>query len=466
MQVSIIGGGISGLATAFLLQQQAQERGRPVALRILEAEPRVGGKIRSLHSEEGYLCEWGPNGFLDGKPATLDLCRQLQIVEQLLRSNDNARRRFIYAKNRLHQVPENAGDFLRSGLLAPVAKLRMAAEIFIPPRRSEEDESLADFCRRRLGREALDRLVAPMVSGIFAGDPESMSLASCFPRIRQLETDYGGLFRAMFLLARRRRAERRAGKAVASASGPAGVLTSFADGLQRLPDRLLQVLGQQVETGTPVLALEPAAGGFTVQLGDGRRLQADAVVSALPAHDFADLVQGFDGPMAALLREIPYASLQVVCLGFERRKIAHDLNGFGFLMAHPNPLPMLGTLWDSSIFPRRAPQGRVLLRSMLGGARRPQVADWDDETIVEETRIALRQTMGITADPEFVRIFRHRRAIPQYPPGHGRRLQELQQRASRYPGLHFTGNAFFGIGLNDCVCAAQATADALLSGCS
>ncbi len=464
MRVVIIGGGISGLATAFLLQQQAQEQGRSIALQVLETEPRVGGKIRSLLSEKGYLCEWGPNGFLDGKPATLDLCRRLQIAEQLMRSDDNARRRFIYAENRLHQVPENAGAFLRTGLLTPAAKMRMAAEVFIPPRRSEEDESLADFCRRRLGRQALDRLVAPMVSGIFAGDPESMSLASCFPRIRQLETDYGGLFRAMFRLARRRRAEKRAGKAVASASGPAGVLTSFADGLQRLPDRLQQVLGEQVEVCAPVLALEPAASGFALHLGDGRRLQADAVVSALPAYDFADLVQVFDQPMADLLREIPYASLQVVCLGFERRHIAHDLNGFGFLMAHPNPLPMLGTLWDSSIFSRRAPEGRVLLRSMLGGASRPQVADWDDDTLVQETRSALRQTMGIAAAPEFACVFRHRRAIPQYPTGHGRRLQELRHRTGLYPGLHFTGNAFFGIGLNDCVSAAQATADALLSG--
>ncbi len=462
MQVVIIGGGISGLATAFWLQQAARAAGRPLSLTVLEEEPQVGGKIRSLRSDEGYLCEWGPNGFLDGKPATLDLCRQLELGDALLRSDDNARRRFIYAREQLHQVPENAVAFLRSGLISGPGKLRMVAEIALPPRRDTSDESLADFCRRRLGREALDRLVGPMVSGIFAGDPETMSLRSCFPRIHQLEVEYGGLFRAMLRLARQRRAARRSGQAVASASGPAGVLTSFADGLQELPDRLQRVLGNQVQVAAAVTALEPTAGGFQLQLADGRQLAAEVVVSAIPAYRLAALVQGFDQGMAALLEQIPYAPLQVACFGYCRQSIAHNLNGFGYLMARPNPTPLLGTLWDSSIFARRAPQDNVLLRSMLGGATQPQVAEWDSDRVTAETAAVLRQTMGIGADPDFVQIFRHHRAIPQYLVGHGARLQSLQQCAARHPGLFFTGNAFFGIGLNDCVAAAQRTATAIL----
>lgn len=463
MQVVIIGAGISGLATAFLLQQEACAQGRQISLTVLEEEAQVGGKIRSLRSDEGYLCEWGPNGFLDGKPATLELCRQLAIAEELVRSNDNARRRFIYSENCLHQVPEKAAAFLRSGLLSPTAKLRMAAEIVIPARRGQSDESLADFCRRRLGRQALDRLVGPMVSGIFAGDPESMSLQSCFPRIHQLEEEYGGLFRAMLRLARRRRAERRSGQAVASASGPAGVLTSFSNGLQQLTDRLQQVLADQVQVSVAVTGLEPLGDKFNLQLADGRQLTADVVVSAVPAYRFAGLVKGFDQKMCDLLGQIPYASLQVACFGYRRQRIAHNLNGFGYLVARPNPMPLLGTLWDSSIFPRRAPQDSVLLRSMLGGATHPEVGEWDRERVVDETRQGLRQTMGIDAKPDFVQIYRHRQAIPQYLVGHGQRLQNLSQRAARYPGLFFTGNAFFGIGLNDCVSAAQRTASAILS---
>lgn len=462
MQVVIIGGGISGLATAFLLQQGARAAGRQLSLTLLEEERQVGGKIRSLRSDDGYLCEWGPNGFLDGKPATLELCKQLELGEALLRSNDNARRRFIYAGERLHQVPENAAAFCRSGLISWPGKLRMATEIARPARRDKSDESLADFCRRRLGREALDRLVGPMVSGIFAGDPETMSLRSCFPRIHQLEVEYGGLFRAMLRLARQRRAARRSGQAVASASGPAGVLTSFADGLQELTDRLQQVLGDQVQVSSAATSLEPAPGGFTVQLADGRQLAAEVVVSAVPAYRLAGLVQGVDREMATLLEQIPYAPLQVACFGYRRQRIAHNLNGFGYLMAQPNPTPLLGTLWDSSIFVRRAPRDNVLLRSMLGGATHPQVAQWDSERVTTETAAALKQTMGITADPDFVQIFRHERAIPQYLVGHGARLQSLQQCTARHPGLFVTGNAFFGIGLNDCVTAAQRTATAIL----
>ena len=464
MQVVIIGAGISGLATAFLLQQEARAKGRQLSLTVLEEEPQVGGKIRSLHSKEGYLCEWGPNGFLDGKPATLDLCRQLSVAEELVRSNDNARRRFIYSQERLHRVPENAMGFLRSGLLSVSGKARMAAEIAIPARRQGGDESLADFCRRRLGKQALDRMVGPMVSGIFAGDPETMSLQSCFPRIHQLEVEYGGLFRAMLCLARKRRAERRSGQAVASASGPAGVLTSFSGGLQQLTDRLQQVLADQIQVSAAVTGLEPAGGKFNLQLADGRQLTADVVVSAVPAYNFASLVKGFDQHMATLLGQIPYSALQVACFGYRRQRIAHNLNGFGYLVARPNTLPLLGTLWDSSIFPQRAPQDSVLLRSMLGGATLPEVGEWDQDRVVDETRAALRQTMGIEAKPDFVQIFRHRQAIPQYRVGHGQRLQDLQQRSARYPGLFFTGNAFFGIGLNDCVSAAQRTVAAILAG--
>lgn len=462
MQIAIIGAGVSGLATAFALQQRAQQEGIALRLAVLEKEPRVGGKIRSLR-EEGYLCEWGPNGFLDGKPATLELCRKLQIAERLLRSNDNARKRFIYSRGRLHRVPENAGAFLHSGLISWPGKLRMAAEILVPLRRSEADETLADFCRRRLGREALEKLIGPMVSGIFAGDPETMSLKSCFPRIHQLETEYGGLFRAMIRLARQRRAALRAGKAVAGAAGPAGVLTSFAGGLQELTDRLQQVLGDAVFTASGVQSMRPRRRGFELQLENGRKIDAELVIAAIPAYALAGLVAGFEPAMAELLRGIPYAPMQVSCFGYRQESLGRPLDGFGYLVPHGERLDVLGTLWDSSIFAHRAPEGRILIRSMLGGATRPDVAGWDETEVRDRTVAALEKTMGISVPPEFVRSFAHPRAIPQYLAGHGRRLQALQERADRYPGLFFTGNAFFGIGLNDCVSAAERAAEQALA---
>jgi oxygen-dependent protoporphyrinogen oxidase len=458
MRAVIIGAGISGLATAFFLRQLADRNGIELQLTVLEKDSRTGGKIHSIR-EQGYLCEWGPNGFLDGKPATLDLCGDLDISRQLQRSNDNARKRFIYSQGQLHRVPETAPAFCRSGLISWPGKLRIAAEMLVPPVRGSEDESLADFCRRRLGTEALEKLIGPMVSGIFAGDPERMSLKSCFPRIHQLEAEYGGLVRAMFRLAARHRRERRAGKAVAGAGGPAGVLTSFAAGLQELTDRLEKVFAGGVKTGSGVRALRPLGDGFELELDDDRRMEAQLVVSAVPAFRFAAMMEGFDRETADLLRGIPYAPLQVCCLGFRKKSLNRDLDGFGYLVPQGEKLDVLGTLWDSSIFANRVPEGRVLLRSMLGGATRPDVGEWNEEQVRERTLAALAKTMKLQADPEFVRVFAHPEAIPQYLTGHGRRLQKLQERIGRYPGFFFTGNAFYGIGLNDCVAAAGRVAE-------
>ena len=191
MRIAIIGGGISGLSTAHAIQRLAAGAGLTVETIVLEKKDRLGGKIGSV-KENGYLCEWGPNGFLDNKPMTLELCDRLGIKEQLLRSDDNARKRFIYSGGVLHQLPENGPGFLRSRLVSWPGKARLACEMLVPPRRDGGDESLADFARRRLGSEALDKLIAPMVAGIFAGDPETMSLKSCFPRIHELEREYGG----------------------------------------------------------------------------------------------------------------------------------------------------------------------------------------------------------------------------------------------------------------------------------
>ena len=458
MRVVIIGAGISGLATAFALQQRARKNGTALQLTVLEKDSRVGGKIRSLR-EEGYLCEWGPNGFLDGKPATLDLCRELEIAERLLRSDDNARKRFIYSRGKLHRVPENASAFCCSGLISWPGKLRIVGEMFLPRHRGDADETLAAFCRRRLGGEALEKLIGPMVSGIFAGDPENMSLKSCFPRIHQLETEYGGLIRAMIRLAAKHRRERRSGKAVAGAGGPAGVLTSFAGGLQELTDRLRDVLADAICTGAGVAEIRPCREGFQLALEKGREIEAQLVIAAVPAYDLAGMVDGFDREMASLLRGIPYASLQICCFGYRRERFPHALDGFGYLVPKGERLDVLGTLWDSSIFPNRAPAGQVLLRSMLGGATRPEVKGWDDARVRDNTLAALGKTMGVAEKPEFARIYAHPQAIPQYLPGHGRRLQALRERTDRYPGMFFTGNAFFGIGLNDCVSSAGKVAE-------
>ncbi|MGE0157622.1 MAG: protoporphyrinogen oxidase [Geobacter sp.] len=457
-QAIIIGGGISGLSTAWLLRRQAQADGVPLQITLLEKEPQVGGKIRSIR-DNGFTCEWGPNGFLDNKPQTLELCRSLGIDDRLHRSNDNARKRFIYSQGMLHRLPENGPSFLKSKLLSWPGKLRLLGEPFAPPSPAGVDETLADFARRRLGQEALDKLIGPMVSGIFAGNPETMSLVSCFPRIAELEREYGGLFKAMLKLAKKKRQQRAAGQVTASAAGPGGTLTSFREGIQFLTDALRDQLPDVVRSGCEARSVGVEDGRYRVTTEGCGELQADLVIMAAPAYATAALLAPLNPAMASLLEQIPYASLSVICCGYERQRISHPLDGFGYLIARKEGRSTLGTLWDSSMFDNRAPDDMVLLRSMAGGACLPELVNLPDGLLLSRVQDDLRLIMGIEAEPSFVRIFKHQQAIPQYVAGHGKKLAELEGLAASHPGLFLTGNAFRGVGLNDCVASSQLTVE-------
>lgn len=461
-KVVIAGAGISGLCTAFALEQLAAEQNLELEVTLVEKELRCGGKIWSIH-DHGYMCEWGPNGFLDNKPATLELCEELGINEELQRSNDNARKRFVYADKQLHQLPENGLMFLRSQLLSWFGKMRLVGEITVPAKKSADDETLAEFGRRRLGAEALNKLIAPMAGGIFAGDPETMSVQSCFPRIVELERTYGGLLRAMLKMARQKRQEKKSGKQVASAAGPGGVLTSFDAGIQVLVDSLHKQVKGKCITGTAVTRVEHAdEGGYRVELDNGKKLEADVVVSAAPAYAAATMLAGMAPVASRLLAEIPYAPMNVVCFGYDEKDIPCDLNGFGYLIPREEHCSVLGTLWDSSIFTCRAEKGKVLLRSMMGGATNPEAVQLTDEQVQVLVQADLERIMGITCLPEFVRIFRHRHAIPQYVVGHAKRLESIQEAISEHPAIILTGNAYKGIGLNDCVANARKAAQQVL----
>jgi oxygen-dependent protoporphyrinogen oxidase len=290
-----------------------------------------------------------------------------------------------------------------------------------------------------------------------------MSLKSCFPRIHELEQEFGGLLKAMIMLAKKKRAEVKAGKQVASAAGPGGVLTSFVGGIQELTDAMVKNIQGEVRIGSPVAGLKPVSGGWEMSFADGSTFDADIVVSAAPAHVLKGLCQPFDSNLYELLEEIPYAPMNVICFGYEREKIARDLDGFGYLIPKKEGCEILGTLWDSSIFPQRAPEGHVLLRSMMGGATNPDAINLSDAEVKEKTMVELKKIMGVSVEPDFVRIFRHQRAIPQYVVGHAERLLALEENLKHHPGLIFTGNAFFGVGLNDCVNAANKAGEQVIS---
>jgi len=303
-----------------------------------------------------------------------------------------------------------------------------------------------------------------MVSGIFAGNPETMSLVSCFPRIAELEREYGGLIRAMIMLAKKKKRDQAEGKIVSSAAGPGGVLTSFREGIQYLSDALAVSLVDIVRPGSTVTSVGKGGGAqYLVTCSDGSEHEADLTVVASPAFAAAEMLAALNGGIAATLRQIPYASMTVVCFGYSRGQIRRSLDGFGYLIPKKEGLSTLGTLWDSSMFEDRAPEGKVLLRSMMGGACFPEYATLSDDEVVARVRKDLSLTMGIDSEPEFVRVFRHPQAIPQYTVGHGSRLQALEEALRTHPGLMLTGNSYRGIGLNDCVAAAERAADEALA---
>jgi oxygen-dependent protoporphyrinogen oxidase len=473
----VVGGGISGLASAFRIGQKFASSGKPLEIEVLEAEDRPGGKIRS-EQIDGYVFEWGPNGFLDGKPDTLDLCRDLGIESDLLESNDAARKRYVLSGGRLHRVPENPVAFFRSRLLSVRGRLRILAEPWI--RRSEpgQDISISAFGQRRLGREAVEKLLDPMVSGIFAGDPALLSLAACFPRIAELERDYGSLVRAMVALARARRKGQStaAGPGAGPAhvrkpsgpAGPAGTLVSFREGTERLIRALCARLGASLRTGCRVEAIlaerheqKPSYRLLCDEKGEKTQRTADAVVLAVPAWSAARILGACDAGAGALLAGIPYAPLVVVGLGFPEGRTPGALDGFGFLVPFVEGTPVLGSLWTSRIFQGRSPVDRVLTRNMVGGWRNPWVLGLDEDELEAMVLNLLEKATAAKGEVCFRRIVRHERAIPSYLLGHTRRLEKLEERLARFSGLYVTGNALRGVAINDCTREAVRMAEAV-----
>jgi len=457
-----VGGGVSGLAAALAILDLCQEQGRPEPeVVVLESEPRPGGKIQTLESD-GFTCEWGVNGFLNKEPATLELVQRLDLQDRLQPASDAFKNRFLFTRGKLRPIPMHPLKFLFSGIMPFCGKLRLFRELWVPrrPEDADGDESVAEFARRRVGDAAYRALVDPMQTGIFAGDPEQMSVVSCFPRVVEVEREYGSLIKGMAKLAKERRAQ---GEPLPGA-GPAGHLTSFQGGMQQLITALAEALGPRLRLGQGVDHISRGEGGFTL-IGANltEPVQARAVVLACPAHAAGPMVHGLDGALATELEQIPYSPLAVICLGFDREQVAHPMDGFGFLAPRDAGLRMLGALWTSTIFPGRAPDDRALIRVMIGGARDPEAMDLDDAELTAAVLDELGGAMGIQGDPAFMRVFRHPLGIPQYAVGHPQRLERLEQRLEHHPGLVLGGNAYRGVSVNDCAKNAWPTAERALS---
>ena len=439
MRIAIVGAGISGLTTAFYLNRAIPG----CELSIFDAAPQPGG---TMHTEniDGFLFEAGGNGFLTNKPDSLQLVKDADAEDLLYPSSDLARTRYVYT-DQLHRLPESPPLFLQSGLLTLRQKLRVMGEIFVPRARGQNDETLQEFGYRRLGKGFTDVMLDAMVAGIYATTPDRLSVAAAFPLIVSLEREHGGLFRGMM-------AKRKKG------AGPGGILMSFKGGVSSFIDHLQEEIGADWQLGTAVTAIESTAGGFRVSHDDNER-EFDKVVVCSPAFAAANMLESLDSELASRLRTIDYSPIAVV--GFGYRHLQHDLDGFGLLTTTAARQSILGVLWDSSVFPDRAPPGCKVLRVMLGGQRNPDLVGLDEASLVETARQGLRQTMGIDESPDVVYVRRWERGIPSYAPGHIERVERIFNWAGRHAGLYLTSNAYRGIAMNDAVLQARQTADQL-----
>lgn len=431
LQIAIVGGGISGLACGYFLRARAPE----LKLTVLEAEPVAGGKVRTSCAR-GFTFDWGPNGFL-AAPKTQALAQQLGLTP--LPASSAARRRYVFCDGALRALPDSPLTLLTSELLSPAGKLRALAELALG-RRHRAEETVYDFVARHFGAEVARRFAELIVSGVAAGDPRALSVDALFPRLRALEARHGSLLRG--LLAQRPSGSR---------------LMSFAGGMGQLSSALSRALGSALRTGARVVALSQQGTSYRLTLADGEQMSADSVVLATPAYVSAELLAPLLPEAAALLRSIPYADVSVWGLGYHRAQVPQLLDGFGFLAPRSEGLSSLGVLWSNAIFSDQAPLQRVMLRAIAGAplAKEPL------EVQLRAIRDDLRRSMGITAEPEFIEHALWPRGIPQYTLGHSARIGELMAKLP--PRLLLTGNAYFGIGVNDCVRDAERVAQALLT---
>jgi oxygen-dependent protoporphyrinogen oxidase len=449
--VAIVGGGIAGLATAYYLGREGRE------VVVFEREAAAGGITQSDHLQ-GYTIDRGPNGFLTNVPETLELAKALGLADELAVAGELAQHRFLFKDGTLQALPTSPMAFVRTRLVSAKAKARLLLEPFAPKRPAGSDETVYEFAQRRVGTEFAEVFMRAMVVGITAGDAKAISLAALFPRMRRLEDDYGSLVRALLATVLRRR------KGTGGPAGPGGRLTSFQHGgIALLTHALAAQLGQRVRTGAAVVGLERCnkTGNYTVILASGEQYQASAVVLATPAFVSADLLAPLLPETAAELAAIPYAGVRVLGLGFNRRDVPHPLNGFGYLVVPGEGQRILGCLWTSSLFPTQAPPGKVLLRVIGGGVFDPDFVTLDDAEALRIVQHDLRLSLGLTQEPEMVYQIAWPRGIPQYLVGHSARVARIMAAAQALPGLYLTGNAYYGVGLNDCVRDAQRVARAI-----
>ena len=433
----VVGGGISGLAAAHEAASKAADVDGGLEVLVLEREAEIGGKARSLR-DGNWLVESGPSSYLDSEPAFDRLVCAVGLGGQKLVADPAAARRYIVRRGRPREVAVQPLRFATARILGPWGLLRLLAEPLIPRGHAQREESIWQFARRRFGLQVADRLVAPMLLGIYAGDARRLSFSACFPQLAAFEQRHGSLFRAM--LAKRREHGQQHGPR------PSGRLTSFADGLQTLPKALAADGRFTVRCNAAVRSLSRRGSGFRLQIGDDPSpVVADAVILAGEAWATAEVLEMLAPSACRNLRAITTPPVAVVALGYPPSAAQCIPRGFGVLIPRNEGYRMLGCLWESYLYPRRAPEGHVLVRAMIGGSQDPEVLGLDDDALFELVHRELTRLFGVVERPVFERLIRWGRAIPQYELGHAQRVEAILDDLRQHPGLFVAGNALAGI---------------------
>jgi len=467
--ITIIGGGIAGLATAYYLQKKSREQSQeaPLCITLVDSASRFGGKIVTA-DEADFVIEGGPDSFITQKPWGRQLCLDLGLADRLIPTNDD--RRNIYVLNKGKLVPFPGGyrltvptefiPFALSRLISPLGKLRMGLDLIIPPRQDQSDESLGSFIRRRLGQEALDKIAAPIMAGIYVADPERLSIQSSFPMFAEMEREYGSLIKAM------RASSQTHGAGHHRNGQPPAMFNSLRGGMKELVETLVDALEGDLRPNCRVMGLRTMSPGFeiTFDSSDSPPLITDAVVLAVPAYVAAGLLSPIEPKLANLLKQIRYVSSAAISLGYRRVDLApeQDLDGFGFIIPKSENRQILACTWSSTKFDHRSPADSALIRVFVGGDGAEHRVELPDDDLIALARAEVAETMGITATPVVQKIFRWIKGNPQYDVGHLGRVEQIETLATAIPGLYLTGSAYRGAGIPDCVKSALNTVEHIL----
>jgi oxygen-dependent protoporphyrinogen oxidase len=464
----VIGGGISGLAAAHRLRELAPQ----CQVKLFEAGSRLGGVLSTVH-RDGFQVEQSADNFITTVPWGLELCQRLGLTGQLVQTNASCRHTFVVRRGRLHRLPDGflmmaptqLWPMAVTPILSPLGKLRAAMEYFIPPRRDDGDESMAQFVRRRLGRETFERLVEPLVSAVYAADMEKLSVKATLSRFREMERQHGSLIRAM----RQQRKQRPNGKAESGARY--SMFVTLSEGLSTLVDAITaQLLPESIRLNSPIERIErrghvwrifPAATAL-LPAAPEQSLEFDALIVAVPAHCARALLAPIDADLASELGQIEYSGTAIVSLGYDVRQVGHPLDGMGAVVPSIENSPILACSFSSQKYPHRAPPGKTLLRIFVGGASRPDLAEMPDAQLLPLVLEHLRPLLRIEGEPVFCDIAHWPRTMPQYHVGHQQRVARIEDRLALLPGLKMAGSAFRGVGVPDCIHGGERVAEQIL----